>query len=46
MSNSETTTLLLEIKIYPLLIVLGIGTGLLSIAYLIRLVNTFTRRAA
>jgi hypothetical protein len=40
MRESETTTVLLELKLFPYLIVLGICAGLLSLVYLFRLVDT------
>lgn len=38
--GSETTTVLLELQLFPYLIVLGICTGLLSLAYLFQLMDT------
>lgn len=43
---SATTTVLLELQLFPYLIVLGIGTGLLSLVYLFRLVDTLKGEAA
>jgi TRAP-type C4-dicarboxylate transport system permease small subunit len=46
MRESETTTVLLELKLFPYLIVLGICAGLLSLVYLFRLVDTLKGGAA
>ena len=40
LKDTDSTTVLLELPIYPYLIVMAIGTGLLAIVYIFRFIDT------